>query len=80
MWTLWALLLIVHGALSRWVQAAPSRPVAATSSDVLLITIGVLTVNQLEGLTILDALRVGLFFVAFGFSGRQLMGSLLLRR
>lgn len=77
MWTLWALLLISHGALSRWVQEAPCHPVVSTSCDVLLIAIGVLTVSQLQHLATTDVLRAGLFFVAFGYSGRRLMASLL---
>jgi hypothetical protein len=78
-WTFLALLLIVHGALSRWVQAGPAHPVVSTTGDVLLIAIGLLTVDQLQGLGVADILRVGLFFVAFGYSGRRLMSSLLSR-
>ncbi len=78
-WTIWALLLIGHGALSRWVQVAPRHPLAATLSDVLLIVIGVLTVSQLQGLTAPDILRVGAFFVAFGYSGRRLTNTVLAR-
>ncbi len=76
-WTVIALLLIAHGAVSRWVQAGPGHPVVSTCRDVLLITIGLLTIDQLQGLGLPDILRVGLFFVAFGYSGRRLMASLL---
>ena len=78
-WTIWALLLIGHGALSRWVQVTPRHPLTATLSDVLLIAIGVLTVSQLQELTTPDILRVGVFFVAFGCSGRRLTNTVLSR-
>lgn len=78
-WTIWALLLIGHGALSRWVQVRPPHPLTATLSDVLLIAIGVLTVSQLQDLTAPDILRVGAFFVAFGCSGRRLTNTVLSR-
>ncbi len=77
-WTIWAFLLLIHGALSRWVRAVP-HPLASTSRDVLLITIGLLTVDQLQGLSAGEILRVGLFFVAFGYAGRQLTSCLLAR-
>jgi hypothetical protein len=38
-----------------------------------------ITVDQLEGLGVPEVLRIGLFFVAFGTAGRQLMHSLLSR-
>jgi len=78
-WTIWALLLLVHGALRRWVQTRPVQPLAATCGDVLLIAIGLLTVDQLQGLGVATVVRVGLFFVAFGYSGRQLAACLLAR-
>ncbi len=78
-WIIWALLLIGHGALSRWVQLAPRYPLTATFSDVLLIAIGVLTVSQIQELTVPDILRVGVFFVAFGCSGRQFTNAVLSR-
>ena len=76
-WTLWALLLIAHGALSRWVQTRRQFILAAVIADGLLIAIGLITVDQLQGLSALEILRVGLFFAAFGASGRQLMHSIL---
>jgi hypothetical protein len=77
-WTIWALLLIIHGALSYWVKAVP-HPLVSTSRDVLLIAIGLVTVDQLQGLSAPEILRVGVFFVAFGYSGRQLTSGLLTR-
>ena len=78
-WTIWALLLLMHGALRRWAQSRTVQPFAATCSDVLLIAIGLLTIDQLQGLGVAAVVRVGLFFVAFGYSGRQLAGCLLAR-
>lgn len=78
-WTIWALLLIAHGAFTRWVQAMPRHPLVTTANDVLLIAIGLLTVSQLQGLAGPDILRVGIFFVAFGYSGRRLTSTLLAR-
>lgn len=78
-WSFWALLLIGHGALSRWVEVTPRRPLTATVSDVLLLAIGVLTVSQLQELPAPDILRLGLFFVAFGCSGRRLTNAVLSR-
>ena len=78
-WTLWALLLVMHGALSRWLQSKSAQPFAATCGDLLLIAIGLLTIDQLQGLGATAVARVGLFFVAFGYSGRQLTGSFLAR-
>ncbi len=78
-WTIWALLLVAHGALSRWVQSRSAQPLAATCGDVLLIAIGLLTIDQLQELGAPAVVRVGLFFVAFGYSGRQLVGCFLPR-
>ena len=82
-WTLWAVMLITHGAFARWAQttryAQTARRYAKASvvGDVLLIAIALITVDQLQGLGILDIVRVGLFFVAFAGAGRQLMASCL---
>ena len=76
-WILWAVMLVTHGALTRWAQTARSYANASLVGDVLLITIGLITVDQLQGLSFLDMLRIGLFFVAFATAGRQLMASLL---
>lgn len=76
-WTLWAVLLITHGAFSRWVETAENRAKVAMVGDVVLIAVALITIDQLQGLNFVDFLRVGLFFTAFGWAGRQLMGSLL---
>jgi hypothetical protein len=76
-WIVWALLLVSHGALSRWAQNADSYAKASVLGDVMLIAVALITVDQLQGLGLPDVLRVGLFFTAFGWAGRQLMGSLL---
>jgi hypothetical protein len=78
-WTIWALLLVTHGALSRWVQSSSAQPFIATCSDALLIAIGLLTIDQLQGLAVPAVVRVGLFFVAFGYAGRRLIGCFLPR-
>ena len=76
-WILWALMLIAHGAISRWAQAARSYAKASVLGDVLLIAVALITIDQLQGLGLEEILRVGLFFAAFGWAGRQLMGSVL---
>ncbi len=77
-WILWAVMLVTHGAFSRWVaQTTRTYAKASIVGDVLLISIGLITVDQLQGLAPLDVLRLGLFFVAFGTAGRQLMASVL---
>ena len=78
-WILWAIMLLAHGAFACWAQTARSYAKVSVVSDVLLITIALVTLDQLQGLGILDMLRIGLFFVAFGTAGRQLMSSLLRR-
>jgi hypothetical protein len=76
-WILWALMLIAHGAISRWAQTARSYAKASVLGDVLLIAVALITIDELQGLGIEEILRVGLFFTAFGWAGRQLMGSVL---
>jgi hypothetical protein len=76
-WILWALMLIAHGAISRWAQTARSYAKVSALGDVLLIAVALITIDQLQGLGIEETLRVGLFFTAFGWVGRQLMGSVL---
>lgn len=77
-WTIWAFLLIAHGALTQWVKAAPHL-IVSSLGDVTLIAIGLITLDQLRGLSVPDVLRVGAFFVAFGYAGRQLTNCLLPR-
>jgi hypothetical protein len=78
-WIIWALLLVSHGAVSRWAQTSDSYAKVSVLGDVLLMAVALITVDQLQGLGLPDVLRVGIFFTAFGWAGRQLMGSLLKR-
>jgi hypothetical protein len=78
-WIFWAVLLVTHGALSRWAKGSRFFAPASIVADGILIAIALITVDQLQGLGILDVLRVGIFFVAFGTAGRQLMHSVLRR-
>jgi hypothetical protein len=78
-WILWALMLLTHGAFARWAQTARSYAKVSIFADVLLIAIGLITLDQLQGMGLAEMGRIGLFFVAFGAAGRQLMGSLLKR-
>ena len=78
-WIIWALLLVSHGAVSRWAQASDNYAKVSVLGDVLLIAVALITVDQLQGLGLPDVLRVGIFFTAFGWAGRQLMGSVLKR-
>jgi hypothetical protein len=43
----------------------------------MLAAIALITLDQLQELDTMDGLRVGLFFVAFGTSGQQLMKGVL---
>lgn len=76
-WTVWALLIITHGAFSRWAKTASRSAAMSTLGDALLVAIGLITLKELQGLGTADFVRVGLFFVAFGVAGRQFMNSLL---
>ena len=78
-WIIWAVLLITHGALSRWAKDSPFYAGASAVADGILIAIGLITVEQLQGLGLVDVLRIGVFFIAFGTAGRQLMHSVLCR-
>ncbi len=80
-WTAWAFLLLAHGAYSRWVETASRYALLSILADLLLITVALITIDQLQGRDVWDFVRAGAFFVAFGFAGRQLMGNLMrLRR
>lgn len=72
-------MLLTHGAFARWAQTARSYAKVSIFADVLLIAIGLITLDQLQGMGLAEMGRIGLFFVAFGAAGRQLMGSLLKR-
>lgn len=76
-WIIWALMLLAHGAFARWAQTAQGYPTVSVFGDLLLIAIVLITLDQLQGLGNVDVLRVGLFFVAFGAAGRQLMNACL---
>ena len=78
-WIVWAVLLTTHGALSRWAKGSRFYAPASIVADGILIAIGLITVEQLQDLALPDVLRVGVFFVAFGTAGRQLMHSVLSR-
>lgn len=78
-WILWAMLLLTHGALSRWAKGSRFFAPAMIIADGVLIAIVLITLDQLQGLGVVDVLRVGAFFVAFGTAGRQLMHSVLSR-
>jgi len=78
-WILWAVLLLTHGALCRWAQGSHFYAPASIVADGILIAIGLITLEQLQDLPLADVLRVGVFFIAFGTAGRQLMNSVLRR-
>lgn len=78
-WILWAVLLIAHGALSRWAKGSRFYAAASIVADGMLIAIALITMEQLEDLQVLEVLRIGVFFIAFGTAGRQLMDSVLIR-
>ena len=76
-WIFWAFMLLTHGAFARWAQTARSYAKISVVADVLLIAIGLVTLDQLQGMGVADVARIGLFFVAFGAAGRQLMTTVL---
>jgi hypothetical protein len=78
-WILWAVLLVAHGALSRWAKGSRFYAPASIVADGILIAVALITVDQLQELAALDVVRIGVFFVAFGTAGRQLMHSVLSR-
>jgi hypothetical protein len=77
LWIFWALMLVSHGAFVRWGETARSFAKVAVIGDLVLIAIALITLDQLQGMALADILRIGVFFVAFGTAGRQLMGSAL---
>jgi hypothetical protein len=78
-WILWAVLLLVHGALSRWAKGSRFYAAASIVADGMLIAIALITMAQLQDLQVGEVLRIGIFFIAFGTAGRQLMNSVLTR-
>lgn len=79
MWTIWALLLVAHGAFSRWARTTSRFALMVTLADALLLAIALITIDQLQGFGPREFLRIGIFFVAFGVAGQQLMSGLLQR-
>ncbi len=78
-WTLWAVLLLAHGALSQWAKASRFYAPDSMVADGILIAIALITMAQLQDLQVAEVLRIGVFFIAFGTAGRQLMGIVLTR-
>jgi hypothetical protein len=78
-WIFWAVLLIAHGALSRWAKGSRFHAPASVIADGMLIAIALITMAQLQDLQVAEVLRIGVFFIAFGTAGRQLMDSVLTR-
>jgi len=78
-WTIWALLLVAHGAFSRWARTTSRFDLMVTLADALLLAIALITIDQLQGFGPREFLRIGIFFVAFGVAGQQLMSGLLQR-
>ncbi len=76
-WIVWAFLLVSHGAIARFAQNSRELPMMAFCGDVLLVGIALITVAQLQGMSVADTVRIGVFFAAFGASGRQLMHHIL---
>ena len=78
-WILWTVLLLTHGALSRWAKSSRYFASASMVADGILIAIALITMEQLQDLKVLEVARIGVFFIAFGTAGRQLMHSVLTR-
>lgn len=76
-WTLWAFMLLAHGAYVRWAQTTRRYAALAVIADALLIVIALVTMDQIQDLRVADWLRIGVFFVAFGVAGRKLMNGVL---
>jgi hypothetical protein len=76
-WTIWAIMLVAHGAYARWAKTTRRYAALAVIADALLIVIALVTIDQIQELSGPDWLRIGIFFVAFGVAGRQLMNGIL---
>jgi hypothetical protein len=72
-------MLITHGGYYRWAKTFRSYALVSILGDGLLIAIALITLEQLQGLSALEILRIGFFFVAFGVAGQRLMNSILIR-
>jgi hypothetical protein len=78
-WIFWAVLLLAHGALTRWAKGSRHFAAASMVADGILIAIALITMEQLQDLEVHEVLRIGVFFIAFGTAGRRLMDSVLSR-
>jgi hypothetical protein len=76
-WTVWALMIVAHGAYARWVRTARRYAALAVVADALLAVIAIVTIAQIQDLHVAEMLRIGVFFVAFGVAGRQFMNGVL---
>jgi 2-methylisocitrate lyase-like PEP mutase family enzyme len=76
-WTVWAFMLVAHGAYARWVQTTTRYAEFAVIADALLVIIAFVTITQIQDLRGADLARIGIFFVAFGVAGRQFMNGAL---
>jgi 2-methylisocitrate lyase-like PEP mutase family enzyme len=79
-WTVWALLLVAHGAYARWAKNTSRGAAFAAVADALLVVIAIVTIAQIQDLSGADLARIGIFFVAFGVAGRQFMNGVLRRQ
>jgi hypothetical protein len=77
LWIVWALMLVTHGAFARWAETARHYAAVSLLADILLVTIGLITLQQIQDLGVAEILRLGLFFVAFGTAGRQIMNGIV---
>ena len=78
-WIVWALMLITHGGYRRWAKTSRYYAAAAIFGDGLLIAIALITLERMQGMSVLEIARVGVFFMAFAVAGQQLMHSVLAR-
>jgi 2-methylisocitrate lyase-like PEP mutase family enzyme len=76
-WTVWALMIVAHGAYARWVRTMSRHAAFAAIADGLLVVIAIVTIAQIQDLRVAELLRIGVFFVAFGVAGRQFMNAVL---
>jgi hypothetical protein len=76
-WTVWAFMLVTHGAYARWAKSTTRYAALAVIADALLVVIAFVTIAQIQDLHGVDLLRIGIFFVAFGVAGRQFMNGVL---
>jgi hypothetical protein len=76
-WTVWALMLVAHGAYARWARTMSRHAAFAAVADGLLVVIAIVTIAQIQDMRGTDLLRIGVFFVAFGVAGREFMKGVL---